>query len=178
QINFILHQHLLYKMLMEKPKFELKNLNKVQKAALEGLKNDRTIIMQKADKGGAIVIQNTDKYISKIKTMLSDSSCYKKLIFNPTIKYKSQIDRMLNRGVEEKWITEQKSKWLTHHHPVVPVLYALPKIHKSIVDPPYRPIVSGIGSLTEKLSIFIDYYLQPLVKQLPSYLRDTTDCFN
>uniref|UniRef100_A0A8C1S292 Uncharacterized protein n=1 Tax=Cyprinus carpio TaxID=7962 RepID=A0A8C1S292_CYPCA len=102
--------------------------------ALEDLKNDRTTLIQKADKGGAIVIQNTDKYISKVKTMLSDSSC-----------------------VEEKWITEQDSKWLTNHHPVVPVLYALTKIHKSIVDPPYRPIVSGIGSLIEKLSIFIDY---------------------
>uniref|UniRef100_A0A673J4A7 Uncharacterized protein n=1 Tax=Sinocyclocheilus rhinocerous TaxID=307959 RepID=A0A673J4A7_9TELE len=143
--------------------------------ALKDLKNDRTIIIQKADKGGAIVIQNTDKYISKVKTMLGDSSCYKKLMFNPTINYKSQIDRMLKSGVVEKWITEQESKWLTNHHPVVPVLYALPKIHKSIVDPPYQPIVSGTGSLTEKLSIFIDYYLQPLVKQLPSYLRDTTD---
>lgn len=77
--------------------------------------------------------------------MLSDSSCYKKLIFNPTIAYKSQMDRMLNRGVEEKWITEQEFKCLTNHHPAVPVLYALPKIHKSIVDPPYRPIVGYLA---------------------------------
>lgn len=38
--------------------------------------------------------------------MLSDSSCYKILImFDPT-EYKSQLDKMLIRGLEEKWITE------------------------------------------------------------------------
>lgn len=44
-------------------------------------------------------------------------------------------------------------------------------------DLPYWLIVSGIGSLTENLSEFIDSHLQPLVKQLPCYLRDTTYFF-
>lgn len=50
----------------------------------------------------------------------------------------------------------------------------LPKIHKSIEDLPHRLIVST----TEKLSEFIETHLQPLVKQLPSYFRDTTDFLN
>lgn len=52
--------------------------------------------------------------------MLSDSSCYKILItFHPT-EYKPQLDKMLNRGLEEKWITEHEFKCLTN--PIVPVL--------------------------------------------------------
>lgn len=51
-------------------------------------------MIQRADKEGAIVIQNTEKYIIKVKTMLSDSSCYKRLM----------LDQMLIRSLEEKWM--------------------------------------------------------------------------
>lgn len=62
---------------------------------------------------------------------------------------------------------------LTNRHPVVPIPKkhnakihnALPKIHKSTIDPP-RPIVSGIGSLTEKLSEFIDSHIQQIGKTI------------
>ncbi|KAK3747117.1 hypothetical protein QZH41_006059 [Actinostola sp. cb2023] len=47
----------------------------------------------------------------------------------------------------------------------------LPKIHKP--DIPGRPIISGCDSPTEKLSIYIDYHLKPLVPLIPSYIRDT-----
>lgn len=66
------------------------------------LKRMQSNMIQRADKGGAIFIQNTDKYTVKVKTMLSDSSCYKKLMFNPTVKYKSQLEKMLNRGFKKK----------------------------------------------------------------------------
>ncbi|KAJ1199407.1 hypothetical protein NDU88_003243 [Pleurodeles waltl] len=42
----------------------------------------------------------------------------------------------------------------------------------------YRPIVSAIGSILEPLSQFCDVFLQPLVKQIPTYLKDTTDALS
>ena len=36
-----------------------------------------------------------------------------------------------------------------------------------------RPIVSGIGGPTEKISSFLDYFLQPIVSKTPSYLKNT-----
>ena len=54
----------------------------------------------------------------------------------------------------------------------IPLFYSLPKIHKP--GTPGRPIISGYDSLTTKLSIFIDYYLKPIVKRIPSYIQDTT----
>lgn len=57
---------------------------------------------------------------------------------------------------------------------VTPTFHMLPKIHKNIEAPPGRPIVLGIGSLCENASTFVDYFLQPMVTQLPSFLQDST----
>ena len=53
--------------------------------------------------------------------------------------------------------------------------YMLPKIHKNRDQPPGRPIVSGNGCPTERISQFVDYFLQPGVKNIRSYIQDTTD---
>lgn len=45
---------------------------------------------------------------------------------------------------------------LTCEFPKTPVIYVLPKVHKSLTNVPGRPILSRIGSLTEHLSNFID----------------------
>ena len=53
-----------------------------------------------------------------------------------------------------------------------PTLYLLPKIHKP--DIPGRPIISGCGGPTVKLSQYADHLLKPLLKNIPSYVQDTT----
>ena len=47
-------------------------------------------------------------------------------------------------------------------------LYFLKKIQKNPMG--IRPIVSSCESPTENISQFIDFWLQPLMKALPSYL--------
>ena len=42
------------------------------------------------------------------------------------------------------------------------------------ITPPGRPIISGIGTLTEPLSGFIDSILNPYVNSIPSFVQDTT----
>lgn len=60
--------------------------------------------------------------------------------------------------------------------PITPVIYTLPKIHKSYTTvPPGCPIVAAIGSLTENISAFVDYFLQLLVIALPSYVKDSME---
>ena len=46
--------------------------------------------------------------------------------------------------------------------------YMLPKIHKSLDNPPGCPII------TERISAFVDYILQPHIRTLKSYVKDTT----
>ena len=43
---------------------------------------------------------------------------------------------------------------------------------------PGRPIVSGIGTLTEYISAYVDRFLQPLLFTIPSYIQDSTDFLN
>ena len=41
--------------------------------------------------------------------------------------------------------------------------------------PSARPIVSANGSVTDKLSLFIDRHIKPHVSSLPSYVQDDMD---
>ena len=50
------------------------------------------------------------------------------------------------------------------------------KDHKEYTRiPPFRPIVSGSGSLTENISKYVDFHAKPLVSDLPSFIEDTPD---
>uniref|UniRef100_A0A672S230 Uncharacterized protein n=1 Tax=Sinocyclocheilus grahami TaxID=75366 RepID=A0A672S230_SINGR len=137
-----------------------RNLTRVQREALSALRNDPTLTIQRADKGGGIVVMNINTYVEKIKGMLHDETFYKELVFNPTESYKKLIDQVLQIELYRKWINEQELKYLKNEYPRIPVLYTLPKIHKSLEDPPMRPVVSGNGSLTETLSKFLDSLIQ------------------
>jgi hypothetical protein len=53
-------------------------------------------------------------------------------------------------------------------------MYFLPKIHKGVTPPPGRPICSGNGSPTEKISQLVDHFLNPIAQKVKSYVKDTT----
>ena len=86
-------------------------------------------------------------------------------------------------------------------HPRPATFYTIPKVHKLPnlvvstcpssnpdnfiieaqrlkINPPGRSIVSGIGTLTEYVSAFVDKELQTLLANIPSYIKDTTDFLN
>ena len=45
------------------------------------------------------------------------------------------------------------------------------KLHKNSIA--ICPIISEIGGITEKVSAFLDFFLQPVVCNTPSYLKNT-----
>lgn len=84
----------------------------------------------------------------------------------------------LDSALKNNWICKREYDFLKVRHPIRPVIYCLPKIHKDRINPPGRPIISSNGSLVEPLAQYIDYFLQPMVHTLPSYLADTRDILN
>ena len=61
-------------------------------------------------------------------------------------------------------------------NPRIPSFYLLPKIHKP--STPCRPIVNSTGSVTEKISAFVDLHLRKFIPRIPSYVKDTTHFIN
>ena len=81
-----------------KPKHS--NLSQSQKKAVQELRQlviDRSIRISVADKGGKVVVQNTEDYIREAKRMLSNEAHYKTVAKNPTV----QIAKESNNIVQE-----------------------------------------------------------------------------
>lgn len=165
-----------------KKKHEFKvynNLPKIERDALVELRNDQTIIVRPADKGGAIVIQNLSDYEAEIERQLGDTNFYKKLSCDPSSRFKSMVHEKLKMWFDKGEFTKSEYEFMKNDFPVTPVIYTLPKVHKSQTVPLVgRPIVSSIGSLTSNISMFVDHCLKPWVTSLPSYTRDSMDFIN
>ncbi len=156
----------------------MNNLPKEQRDALMELKNDCTVVVKPADKGGAIVLQHREDYVKEISRQLDDGTFYKKLSSNPTTLFKTEIDNKLKHFLDNGEFDKGTLDFMKIDNPVTPVIYTLPKIHKSLESPPGRPIVASIGSLTQKISTYVDSLLKPHVCSLPSYVRDSMNMIN
>ncbi|OCT89306.1 hypothetical protein XELAEV_18017926mg [Xenopus laevis] len=121
--------------------------------------------------------QNLTKGKKKaLKDLQNDRSItYQKLKNDPTVNYQKQLVCLLNKAKEDGILNSNEYNYLKINHPIIPVIYILPKIHKDRNNPPGRPIISGCGSLTSNLSEYIDLFLQKYVINLPSHLKDTID---
>lgn len=53
--------------------------------------------------------------------------------------------------------------------------YLLPKIHKKLVNDPDQPVISNFGTAMERISEFVHFHLQPIVKSLPGVIKDSAD---
>ena len=70
-------------------------------------------------------------------------------------------------------MTTLEMLWKTHR---LEQFYISPKIDKKWN--PGRPVVSSLNCHTAKISKYVDYHLQLIVKQIPSYVKDTNDFIN
>uniref|UniRef100_A0A8C5QSP0 Reverse transcriptase n=1 Tax=Leptobrachium leishanense TaxID=445787 RepID=A0A8C5QSP0_9ANUR len=148
------------------------NLSKEENVALKEC-DTKELIVKPADKGGGIVILNKERYETEALRLLGDQNVYKILRGDPTVKITNQFFSYLDKGRELDILKEEEHLYLKVKYPRIPVFYYLPKIHKNRANPPGRPIVSGIGSISSRVSEYVDHLLQPVVIQTPSYIKDT-----
>ena len=156
------------------------NLTIGQRKALNELRqlvNGRVIRITTADKGGAVVVLNTDAYIKEADRQLQDTTKYMPLNKDPTSKIAETSNDLVNALLAKSHINNTTYNWalLNPQDTRCHQFYLLPKIHKSLQNPPGRPIISGVGGPTENLSKLVDHWLQPSVCRLPSHIKDTTD---
>lgn len=155
------------------------NLTSSEQKALRELQQNKDIIIKRADKGGAVVVWEYEKYTKEAKRQLQNTEYYTELSSNPSAEMRKELDALLIKARDNGWINSKEYGFLLCEHTRLATFYMLPKVHKEPRDnPPGRPIVAANGSLTEPASQFIDYFLKPYVQKLPSYVQDTTDVLN
>ncbi|CAJ0922466.1 unnamed protein product [Ranitomeya imitator] len=139
------------------------------------LRINKSITIKSVDKGWALVVMDTSQYYEEIISQLSDDNVYEKLLVNPTQRFKLELEELIDEALYSGMIDSKLVKYLKVEHPLVPILYTLPKIHKDLRRPPECLIVSGRGSMCNKVSIFLDRLLRKFAISAPSYVRDTSD---
>lgn len=150
------------------------NLSLNEKKALKTLSSNTEIIIKSADKGGGTVILDKNDYLKEAERLLSDTKYYINIDTDPSASYHTDYLGHINEAFHNHILNKKEHKFLTITEPITPIFYYLPKIHKSLINPPGRPIIAGIGSLTSNLSQYVDRHLQKHVTSLDSHLKDTT----
>ena len=170
---------------------------------MKELSTNTSIVVKEADKGGATTIINNSDYITDCVLPLNDEKTYQTTSSEIIDKHVTEAKKLVktladsNRQVIHDLLPDQPRAGIFYGLPKLDKLKQL--IHSrrndnslntsvnlsSISDiiteatklnirPPYRPIVSCIGTITGHISGFVDSILPPLLQKIPSYFKDTT----
>ena len=150
-------------------------------AQLVKLQRNCVIIIKPCDKGAGIIICDYQKYIASCEKELKSTTKNGNKYYNPIspanfAESQKDINATLKKALDEKHISKSEHDAMSATDKKPGKLYQLFKVHKKFVEPdlpPARPIISGCGSITENMSLFIDHHTKHLVPLIPSFLQDT-----
>ena len=126
--------------------------------------------MKAADKGGALVVWRADLYQKEALRQLSDTSFFAKVDKDLTSTNQQIVKNTINELIVKQDLPATATN-LTITTPRTSCIYFLPKIHKP--NNPGRPIVSACSCPTELISSYLDKTMAPIVRSLPSYVKDS-----
>lgn len=149
------------------------NITPAQRKALRELRNNKKIIIKPADKGSGTVILTPHQYETEVHNQLNNKKHYKKLEKDITGELRLKIGDTLKHFTDSKFIPPDVTKILIPETVRPARFYILPKIHKNLENPPGRPIMSANGHVTERISEYVDLYLQKYISTTKSYIKDT-----
>ena len=115
-------------------------------------------------------------YIDECNQQLNDAKFYRKLDGDVIDTIQQRVTVYIERMFNDGYIDEKTKKYLVQTNVKPGRFYILPKIHKT--GNPGRPIVSSNSHPAERISQFVDHYINPLVSTLDSHIKDTTDFLN
>lgn len=163
---------------------------------IRSIKKNRKLVITASDKGLGPTIMETSTYINRaFDDHLNNPINYKEIIEEDahlinetnfrwicerfidyrdpdtvTDKEKLFFQRSLCGATADDLITEMQTQL------GLPYFYLLPKVHKT----PWatRPVVSGVSSVLEPLSKWVDIQLQRVIHLCPAYLKDSWHFLN
>lgn len=144
---------------------------------LKKLRKNENIVICKPDKGNGVVIIDRLIYVTKMLELLNDPSKFQKLEVDPTLRREGQLQRFLRNLKGNKLFDKYSYEKVYPSGSQCGRLYGLPKLHKVSFQgqtPPFRPVVSSIGTYNYQLAKMLSDLLTPL---LPTD-HCTTDTFS
>ena len=159
-----------------KPKQPYPNLDLGERETIKELSTREDIVITNPDKGGAVVIVYKNDYIKEAEPQSNDKDNYHILPQDPTLANNKLVNQAIDRFKKEKLIIEKIADGLKTLALRTPRFYIAPKIHKPGNSD--RSVVSSVNCHTANISKYKDYHLQPVVKQIPSYIKGTNDFIN
>jgi hypothetical protein len=127
----------------------------------------------------------SEQYAKAGEKELEKPNFYKEVENDPSEEIKKKSDAIVQDMFVKDEITESVAKFLIGGQKNLSTYYHLLKTHKipqDVDNPtewlenqgyPIRGIISARGGPTERLAGFVDFFLQPGMKALPSFLQDT-----
>ena len=133
---------------------------------LRKLQKNKDIVITKPDKGNGVVILDRKLYNETLFEIISDTSKFKKLDSDPTLKREAALQRFLRKLKQKNFFDEREYTKLYPCGSSPARIYGSPKMHKfspSDSFPKLRPIVSSIGTFNYNLARYLCELLSPLV---------------
>ncbi|CAF4389133.1 unnamed protein product [Rotaria sp. Silwood2] len=129
---------------------------------LKSLKQDKSIIVTRPDKGRGIVLVNKSDYLSKMNAILDDSTKFRCLFGDPTIQRERSLSNLLYRLKKNGHISQEFYNMTRPTGSNPERLYGLPKIHKE--NMPLRPVRSSIGTYNYGLAKVLKQMLSSIIQ--------------
>ena len=133
-------------------------------AELIRLQREREIIINPCDKGAGILILDFREcmkvcYEYLLSTQSNNKAYYQEVDDLELERVKIKITHVLKEALNNKDITDEEFKAMDPEDKNASKFYCNFKIHKEhtpMQAPPPRPIISGSGSITENLGVFVE----------------------
>jgi hypothetical protein len=151
--------------------------------ALKNLRDNPSIYIMKADKGGATVIWDRAEYNREAMRQLSDTDTYEEI----PVERHPEIQPLLRSKLVEcadwllaiKAITKREASLMKESTPTIPAIYLLPKVHKNINKDsntfPGRPVVGTFNCYLHWIDKYLTELTNPLHDKIDNSLVDTID---
>ena len=154
------------------PSKRFNNLTKDERNAMYSLKDDKSIIIEGADKGAVVIVWDHEDYLKEASKQLEDKEVYLE-VPNDSSALVSTILKFLEKIRKRGDLSQDTLNYFLVKDPKFARFYLLPKVHKRLYDVPVRPVISNCGFYTKNISSFLDFHLQPLAQKVKSYIKDT-----
>ena len=148
------------------------------------LQKEKKIIIKQCDKGAGILILNYEDYIEacynhlnlEVKTKSGEAINYYEKVNDSILTDSKKIIRLvIEEGLDNELISREEFEAMVPDDKKPGRFYCTFKVHKPHEEgsaPPVRPIISGSGSTTENVSLFVEHYIKQLANKHPTFIQD------